>query len=208
MIQELWKKGIEWDEPIDVSLEGQVAQWLEDVHELESLLFPRYVGSTSSPVPVTVHMSADASEKAHGCSICVVTDYDTFLIYAKAKVAQLKSESPARLELQAAFLGSRALQLVLSESRLARYLGRSRMDRLDDSSALDQPAVIPGRRLWRTGLARSNRSARMSQWFGIIVRDRTIQLSQWFGIIAWDRTIQQSQWFGVIVRERTIQRCC
>ena len=63
-------------------------------------------------------MFADASEKAYGSSIYIVTNDDTFLIYAKAKVAPLKSESLARLELQAAFLGSRALQLVLAETRL------------------------------------------------------------------------------------------
>ena len=99
MIQELWKKGLEWDEPIDDSLEREVAQWWGEVQELESLLFPRFVGPTSSPV--TVHMFADASEKAHGCAIYLVTKGDTFLIYAKAKVAPLKSESLARLELQA-----------------------------------------------------------------------------------------------------------
>ena len=62
MIQELWKKGLEWDEPIDDSLKREVAQWWGEVQELESLLFPRFVGPTSSPV--TVHMFADASEKS------------------------------------------------------------------------------------------------------------------------------------------------
>ena len=49
MIQELWKKGLEWDEPIDDSLERQVAQWWGEVQELESLLFPRYATNLFLP---------------------------------------------------------------------------------------------------------------------------------------------------------------
>ena len=78
--------------------------------------------------------------KKNGWSIYVATDDDTFLIYAKAKVALLKSESLARLELQAAFLGSRALQQVVRVK--ISSLGSSRINRLHDSSALDQSAVL------------------------------------------------------------------
>ena len=154
MIQELWKKGLEWDEPIDESLEREVAQWWGEVQELESLLFPRFVGPTSSPV--TVHMFADASEKAYGCAIYLVTKGDTFLIYAKAKVAPLKSESLARLELQAAFLGSRSLQLVLAESRLVPSEVHAWTDSMTVRHWINQPSYR-----WKTFVA--NRVSEIQQ---------------------------------------------
>ena len=43
----------------------------------------------------------------------------SFLLFAKAKVASVKSQPLARLELQAAFIGIRALRVVLHESRMS-----------------------------------------------------------------------------------------
>ena len=43
------------------------------------------------------------------------------LTFAKAKVASLKSESIASLELRAAFVGTRALRMVLLETKLIAF---------------------------------------------------------------------------------------
>ena len=116
IIQELWKRNFSWDELLDDVLQRQVSSWRGETQVLQDLVFPRRIGYMNKPV--TIHMFSDASEKACGCSIYVATDSEAFLIFAKAKVASLKSESLARLEPQAAFVGTRALRIVLLETKL------------------------------------------------------------------------------------------
>ena len=91
--------------------------------------------------PVMVHMFSDASEKAYGCSIYVVTDSEASLIFAKAKVASLKSESLARLELQAAFVGTRALRMVLLETKLIACEIHAWTDSMTVRQWISQPIV-------------------------------------------------------------------
>ena len=93
--------------------------------------------------PVTVHMFSDASEKAYGCSIYVVTISEAFLTFAKlkAKIASLKSESLAGLDLQAAFVGTRALGMVLLETKLIACEVHAWTDSMTVRQWISQPIV-------------------------------------------------------------------
>ena len=91
IVQDLWKQGLKWDGLLEDSLQRQVMQWWGEAHDqvLENLFYHRYIGPTVSPV--TIHMSSDASFY-FGCSTYAVRDVlRVFFLYAKSKVAPVKS---------------------------------------------------------------------------------------------------------------------
>ena len=117
ILQELWKLGVAWDDVLASRLSSIIEQWWGDRHKLSDLHFPRWLGGGDGG-KVSVHMFCDASERAFGCCIYFVWSSASQLVFAKSKVAPLKSQSLARLELQAALLGARCLQMVLGETHL------------------------------------------------------------------------------------------
>jgi len=116
LMQEMWKAELSWDAAIPSSLETRVRQWWGGARELPTLKFPRWLGMALDKV--TLHLFTDASEQAYGCCIYLVCNDQCQLVFAKAKVSPLKTQTLARLELQAAFVGIRWLQFVKSQSRL------------------------------------------------------------------------------------------
>ena len=101
VIQELWKKGVTWDEILETSLQKQLGLWWGEATQLGELHFPRWIEFMGEPI--VVHLFTDASEKAYGYAIYAMVGLKSFLLFAKAKVASVKSQPLARLELQAAF---------------------------------------------------------------------------------------------------------
>ena len=117
VIQELWKKGVSWDEILETSLQKQLGLWWGEATQLGELHFSRWIEFTGEPI--VVHLFTDASEKAYGYAIYAMVGLKSFLLFAKAKVASVKSQPLARLELQAAFIGTRALRVVFHKSRMS-----------------------------------------------------------------------------------------
>jgi len=67
-LQELWKLGVGWDDPIPDRLQSAIHQWWGERASVDHLAWPRYLACEDD---VTVHLFTDASEKGFGC--CVYT---------------------------------------------------------------------------------------------------------------------------------------
>ncbi|XP_065088067.1 uncharacterized protein LOC135709610 [Ochlerotatus camptorhynchus] len=111
----------DWEKPIPEELQDKWRCWCEYKQRLEEVAVPRcfFKGVNSSALEnVEAHLFVDASEVA-----CAAVLYLRFvdngsprcaLVVAKTKVAPLKSLSVPRLELQAAMIGTRLLDSVLT----------------------------------------------------------------------------------------------
>ncbi|XP_065092441.1 uncharacterized protein LOC135713285 [Ochlerotatus camptorhynchus] len=120
LMQQIWRSGTDWDEPIPEELQDKWRCWCEYMQRLEEVAVPRcfFKGVNSSALEnVEAHLFVDASEVA-----CAAVLYLRFvdngsprcaLVAAKTKVAPLKPLSVPRLELQAA-IGTRLLDSVLT----------------------------------------------------------------------------------------------
>ena len=118
LLQQAWLETSGWDEPLSPQLAARVESWWGELQRIEQVRFPRWT-NTDLDTPVDVHIFADASEKAYGCCIYVVSGETCHLIYAKTKVASLKPMTLPRLELQAASLAVSRAEYVLSTLRLS-----------------------------------------------------------------------------------------
>ena len=94
-----------------------VEKWKEDIAHIDSFSPCRWIGTHPEGV-YNLHSFCDASEVAYGCCVYLVIEEETHLLYSKVKVAPLKSTSPARLEMQAAFLGSKSVASVIQQLRI------------------------------------------------------------------------------------------
>ena len=117
LLQDSWGEGQGWDSPFSANLQEATTAWWGDVSNLQSLQVKRWLG-TKPGSSCSVHLFTDASEKAYGFCIYLVSSGEINLLFSKAKVAPLKRQTLARLELQAAFLGSTYLQIVVDELRI------------------------------------------------------------------------------------------
>ena len=116
LLQLSWKEGGDWDNPLTGSLASSVDKWWQDLSKIRAIQCNRWVGMSEGESS-QLHLFTDASESAYGCCLYFLTGSHNHLIYSKAKVAPLKTHTLARLELQAAVLGSRCLQFVYRELR-------------------------------------------------------------------------------------------
>ena len=128
LLQKAWIEIGEWDSPLSPELSTRITLWLGELMRINEFAVSRWLGCMPN-VPVCLHVFADASESAYGCCVYVVSEGEdtAHLVYAKAKVAPLKSPSLARLELQAACLAARRITFVISALRLtvSRVVGWS-----------------------------------------------------------------------------------
>ena len=76
VIQELWKKGVTWDEILETSLQKQLGLWWGEATQLGELHFPRWIEFTGEPI--VVHLFTDASEKAYGNAIYAMVGLKSF----------------------------------------------------------------------------------------------------------------------------------
>ncbi|XP_058827913.1 uncharacterized protein LOC131687843 [Topomyia yanbarensis] len=119
LVQDLWRTGCEWDDPIDgVSLE-KWNRWTQILPEIGEIRVPRsYFGpALSSEIRnLQWHVFTDASENAYGCVAYFRAEIGgkvhCTLVMSRSKVAPLKQLTIPRLELQAAVLGARLAQTV------------------------------------------------------------------------------------------------
>ncbi|XP_055622190.1 uncharacterized protein LOC129765786 [Toxorhynchites rutilus septentrionalis] len=114
LIQDLWRTGCEWDQPIAGKNYEKWIQWMLLIMDIGEIKIPRsYFGNVHSNDfgSIQLHVFTDAGESAYGCvgflRIIVEGIVKCSLIMARSKVAPLKQLSIPRLELQAAVLGAR-----------------------------------------------------------------------------------------------------
>ena len=116
LIQELWKEGIDWDEPLPPSLDQKWRAVATEIGDATKLEFPcRYFTSDVSvdSSDTELHVFADASQKAYGAAAYLVCESQSSLAMAKSRVAPTKKK-PTLPELE--------LLAALTAARLASYL--------------------------------------------------------------------------------------
>ncbi|XP_062713285.1 uncharacterized protein LOC134290231 [Aedes albopictus] len=121
LMQEIWRTGTSWDEPIADQPRELWIRWIEQYRQINEVNVPRCFFKDFCPQQVSdiqVHVFTDASVSACACVAYLRTTVDgesqCSLIAAKTKVAPLRTLSIPRLELQAAMMGSRLLQNICS----------------------------------------------------------------------------------------------
>ncbi|XP_065086764.1 uncharacterized protein LOC135708586 [Ochlerotatus camptorhynchus] len=119
MFQELWRLQSGWFDEIPDSL---VPKWMEWLSETAKRVARCYFPEVSSFVGAELHAFCDASDKAFACVIYMVHRRNgkshVALVYAKARVAPLKSSTVPRLELQGCVLASQMMKVVQDELKI------------------------------------------------------------------------------------------
>ncbi|XP_037301751.1 uncharacterized protein LOC119191999 [Manduca sexta] len=120
LLQEVWRRGTDWDDPIDDELSAAWVNWLTHLKQLNGVTVPRCYPGYSRARKLQLHVFTDASESAYATALYWRAEDDdgrvtVTLLAAKAKVAPLKLTSIPRLELQAAVLGARMAASVTQE---------------------------------------------------------------------------------------------
>ncbi|XP_065095155.1 uncharacterized protein LOC135717133 [Ochlerotatus camptorhynchus] len=125
LIQDLWRSGSDWDQPIDDDCCDKWNRWISRLPEVENVKIPRYYFRRFSSVDynsLQLHVLVDASQDAYGAAAYfrALTDEGPLcsLVMARSKVAPLKMLSIPRLELQAAVVGSRLMNSVIEAHSL------------------------------------------------------------------------------------------
>lgn len=119
LIQEIWRTGISWDDPISDALAPAWRSFIDNVQQLRNLEIPRHVIAYNREVDL--HTFCDASEKIYAAAVYVVSRgpdglVRSALVAAKARVSPLKVISIPRLELQSCVLATRLADTIVKES--------------------------------------------------------------------------------------------
>ena len=122
LIQSLWRKNKDCDEPLDEGDQSIWKDWLEDLMRLSELKLPRcFFGNTRHEASMQLHVFADASEMGFG-AVCYARyslpdgTIKVSFVMARKRVAPLKQLlSIPRLELQPAVLAVRLYCAVKQE---------------------------------------------------------------------------------------------
>ena len=88
LLQDAWKATVGWDEDLPEQLAKEISEWWGAALRIPEVTIPRWL-STQLHQPVQLHVFSDASEKALGCCVYVVTDSLSHLVYSKTKVAPI-----------------------------------------------------------------------------------------------------------------------
>ncbi|XP_055527103.1 uncharacterized protein LOC129719731 [Wyeomyia smithii] len=119
LMQEIWRTGTNWDEPISESLHNMWSRWIEVYLTISEMRAPRCFLGHLLPEEIDeieLHVFTDASVSSCACVTYLRMSYSgggwCSLVAAKTKVAPLRALSIPRLELEAAMMGSRLLQKI------------------------------------------------------------------------------------------------
>jgi hypothetical protein len=117
LLQELWQGKFAWDQPLPSELYKRWRSFIEELHLIEQVAFPRYALQPHSEIEI--HAFCDASEKAYCAAIYVrcisISSSRVTLLTSKTRVAPLKVQSIPRLELCSALLLTNLLHATLSQ---------------------------------------------------------------------------------------------
>ncbi|MCG8429838.1 MAG: hypothetical protein MJA29_01505, partial [Candidatus Omnitrophica bacterium] len=123
ILQDLWVKGVDWDEPLEHDDVTDWSSWVRDLDRMSAVVIPRcYWPIQFVPVLYALHTFVDASEKAFAavCYLLLTSscgERHNSLVVAKTRVAPMNDKclTLPRLELQAAVLGTRLQNTVMRE---------------------------------------------------------------------------------------------
>ena len=126
IIQSCWKLDLEWNDAVPNDVSRAYTNWKDDMSSLSQLKIPRKVLPTHLYDEASLQVFCDASEKAYGACVYLVSVKDDIvsstLISSKCKVAPIKPSTLPRLELLAIHTGAKlatAVKGALSKSKHA-----------------------------------------------------------------------------------------
>ncbi len=110
LFQEMWARGLTWDEEIPMELRNQVMKWYSELKHVPDITVNRCLRKDENVVGTQLHMFCDASTEAYGASVYTRHTYSDGditcrLARAKGKVCPLRAVSVPRLELMSALEG-------------------------------------------------------------------------------------------------------
>ena len=117
--QELWLKGLLWDDPLDSEIKAKWLHWKSELLQLKGVTIPRCFGNgITQESKIELHGFGDASPKAYGAAVYIrIADkqghVSSQLVISKSRVAPIKKVSLPRLELLAAVVNARLLKFVV-----------------------------------------------------------------------------------------------
>ncbi|XP_064470081.1 uncharacterized protein LOC135384827 [Ornithodoros turicata] len=119
LLQRIWLSKIQWDDRLPEDLMGTWLSWCQEVPLISRISIPRTLSDSASIAAAskTLHVFCDASPKAYGAVVYLVTERDkahseASLLLAKSRVAPVKHVSLPRLELMGAVIAARLLRCV------------------------------------------------------------------------------------------------
>ena len=126
IIQSCWKLDLEWNDAVPDDVSRAYTSWKDDMRALSQVKIPRRVLPTHLFDEASLQVFCDASEKAYGACVYLVSVKDDIvsstLISSKCKVAPIKPSTLPRLELLAVHTGAKlatAVTAALSKSKHA-----------------------------------------------------------------------------------------
>ncbi|XP_061401555.1 uncharacterized protein LOC133337338 [Musca vetustissima] len=122
ILQEIWKSGVDWDQPIQNEQYVKWRKWLQYLPELEQISIPRCYLQTFADyenADLQLHTFVDASENGYAAvaylRISQSNNTICSLIGSKTRVAPLRMTSIPRLELMAALIGARFANNIIKQ---------------------------------------------------------------------------------------------
>ena len=119
-IQELWRKQVAWDDPLEQELQNDWCQIAADVENAACIVLNRRYFALSSSQSIYLHVFADASTKAYGVVAYLQNTENVVFVMARSRVAPLKDHTLPKLELMAAVTAAKLGTFILSA--LQRHL--------------------------------------------------------------------------------------
>ena len=118
LLQQVWKLGKKWDEPLPAELHSNLQKVLDSYFAMRDIKSPRWLNSsTNQENNHQLHVFVDVSTVALAAVTYIRTQkqdevFQTSFLLGKCKVAPTKQISVPKLELEAAVLGTRLRTLI------------------------------------------------------------------------------------------------
>ena len=124
VIQELWKRKVDWDEDLPSDLKYQFQEWRSQLRYIPRIFVSRYYGIETDTETTEFHFFADSSNQAYGVVVYLRSklnsDVKVSFVLGKSRLAPIKEKSLTipKLELQAALIAVRIKEKLVKEANV------------------------------------------------------------------------------------------
>lgn len=117
IMQQLWQLELGWDEALPQHIYTAWLDYYSSLPMVNKIVIPRNINPNNATLQFDLHGFGDASEKGYGACVYAVSksktgELNSILICSKSRVAPLKIVTLPRLELSAALLLSRLVNML------------------------------------------------------------------------------------------------
>ena len=113
-MQELWRKQVNWDDPLDPDFQCRWHQMATNLEEAANIVLPCRYFALSSNKPIRLHVFADASTKVYGAVAYLQNANNVAFVMAKSQVSPLKNLTLPRLEFKATVTATQLAASIVS----------------------------------------------------------------------------------------------